>query len=261
MTNLESERLAWRNRSPAGGGPMDVASDHCWEGFTTEPRSRRPQLALVHYRPPPTGHQSPIDSCRFSCLREAGPSKSTLHSVMPVWPWIKWKLRPCRRYQPTKSFLQEANRSVGPACPSASGSFSRRKRSASRLLRLVQQEPTPVPRAFPQLPSPYEDLEPPSLPPVYRRRPSSTASAPHLLAVPPTPHRSQTRIRKGNWPRSLFWEAVLDYDQSIRLFTESANAGDAEAARYLGTCIFAEGRSKDNAKAFNGLLLPERGIP
>lgn len=56
-------------------------------------------------------------------------------------------------------------------------------------------------------------------------------------------------------------EAVLDYDQSIRLFTESANAGDAEAARYLGIMYLrGKGVPKDNAKAFQWFTLAsERG--
>ena len=50
--------------------------------------------------------------------------------------------------------------------------------------------------------------------------------------------------------------AVLDYEKSMRLFTESANAGDAESARYLGIMYLrGKGAPKDNNKAFQWFTL------
>ena len=55
--------------------------------------------------------------------------------------------------------------------------------------------------------------------------------------------------------------AVLDYEKSMRLFTESANAGDAESARYRGIMYLrGKGAPNDNNKAFQGLsLASDRG--
>ena len=47
-----------------------------------------------------------------------------------------------------------------------------------------------------------------------------------------------------------------DYGQSLVLFTQSANAGDAESARYLGIMYLrGKGIPKDNAKALEWFTL------
>ena len=56
--------------------------------------------------------------------------------------------------------------------------------------------------------------------------------------------------------------SVPDYGKSLSLFTQSANAGDAEAARYLGIMYLrGKGVPKDNAKALEWFTLAsDRGM-
>ena len=50
--------------------------------------------------------------------------------------------------------------------------------------------------------------------------------------------------------------SVPDYGKSLSLFTQSANARDAEAARYLGIMYLrGKGVPKDNAKALEWFTL------
>ena len=118
-TNLESRKTCLEESLSCRKRPRRTCLRQIiiWEGFYQGIRShRRPQdgsCSLSGSRR--QGHAiSQLTVADFHAYGEAGSqSKSTLLSVTPVWPWIKWKLRPCRRYQTTKSFLQEVNRSVG----------------------------------------------------------------------------------------------------------------------------------------------------
>ena len=113
----------------------------------------------------------------------------------------------------------------------------------------------PLPQASlsPGLPSPYvgtKNPEPPTSvysPPVPPALPPSASPS-----SPSSPEEKRELAKKHYFGRA----AVLDYEKSIRLFTESANAGDAESARYLGIMYLrGKGAPKDNNKAFQWFTL------
>jgi TPR repeat protein len=132
----------------------------------------------------------------------------------------------------------------------------------------ARSEPFPPAQASlsPALPSPYEGSvripEPSSS--VYPPQPSTLPIPPSLPpSVSPSPSAGPVQKRELAKKHYFGREALLDYERSIRLFTESANAGDAEAARYLGIMYLrGKGVLKDNAKAFQWFTLAsDRGDP
>ncbi|MBT3637613.1 MAG: sel1 repeat family protein, partial [Opitutae bacterium] len=125
----------------------------------------------------------------------------------------------------------------------------------------ARSEPFPPAQASlsPALPSPYEGSvripEPPSS--VYPPQPSTPPIPPSLpSSASPSPTTDPRQKRELAKKHYFGREAPLDYERSIRLFTDSANAGDAEAARYLGIMYLrGKGVPKDNAKAFQWFVL------
>ena len=124
----------------------------------------------------------------------------------------------------------------------------------------ARSEPFPPAQASlsPALPSPYEgSVRIPEPPSVYPPQPSTLPIPPSLPpSASPSPAADPAQKRELAKKHYFGREAPLDYDSSIRLFTESANAGDAEAARYLGIMYLrGKGVPKDNAKAFQWFTL------
>ena len=176
---------------------------------------------------------------------------------MPVWPWIKWKLRPCRRYQPTKSFLREA--------PTAQSD---------------QLAPPPP------VPSPVGSVPPPPPPPSPTRvQPCSREPFPYLAfslrGIGSNPRASGTRLPAAatssiRSSRSTF--AAIDQPQRARKPGSEKGIGQEH---YFGreallitinrfvclpsppmqatrkrqdtweSCIFAEGRSEGQRQGFS----------
>ena len=230
-----------------------------------------PKMALVHYQAAADrGHAiSQLTVADFHAYGEAGPVKIDLalrYARLAMDQMETQALQKISAYEELLaggSTAQSDQLAPPPPVPSPVGSVPPPPPppSPTRV-----QPPAPA-SLSPTLPSPYEASvripEPPA--PVYPPPPSPPSVPPAPPSLPPStnpaplanPDQKRELAKKHYFGR----EAVLDYDQSIRLFTESANAGDAEAARYLGIMYLrGKGVPKDNAKAFQWFTLAsERG--
>ena len=133
----------------------------------------------------------PIDGCRLPPTGRLAPSKSTLPSVTPVWPWIKWKPSPAEKISAYEGLLaggstaQSDQLAPPPPVPSPVGSVSPPPPPSPTRIQLPAHA-----SLSPTLPSPYEasvrTLEPPvavyppppSVPPVPPSLPPSANPAP-----------------------------------------------------------------------------------
>ena len=239
-----------------------------------------PKMALVHYQAAADrGHAiSQLTVADFHAYGEAGPVKIDL-----ALRYARLAMDQMEAQALEKITAYEELLAGGPTAPSDERVLPSTVPSPAGSAPPPPPPPSPSPARSeppssstlsPSLPSTYGGSRSPEAPaPVYSPPaplpPPPPPSQPSVLPVPPSlpptvgsspvvdPKQKRELAKKFYFGR----EAVFDYQQSIRLFTESANAGDAEAARYLGIMYLrGKGVPKDNAKALQWFTLAsERG--
>jgi TPR repeat protein len=238
-----------------------------YQGIGFKPDSK---MALVHYQAAADrGHAiSQLTVADFHAYGEAGPIKIDLALRYARLAMDQMETQALEKIAAYEEILagggtarQEKSLAATPQVPSPEQNTPPPPPPSP-----PRSEPFPPTQASPSaaLPSPYEGStripEPASV--VYPPQNTTPPIPPTLPSSPsPSPTTGPMQTRELAKKHYFGREAVLDYGISIRLFTESANAGDAESARYLGIMYLrGKGVPKDNAKALQWFTLAsERG--
>ena len=224
-----------------------------------------PKMALVHYQAAADrGHAiSQLTVADFHAYGEAGPVKIDLALRYARLAMDQMETQALEKIAAYEQLLAEGG-TVPPAqVPSPVPQVP------SPVDGIPPPPPPPSPsrnNSFPQpqaslspgLPSPYEGPKTPVPPPSVYSPPANTPPVPPALPPSPNPSSPSSPEQKRELAKKHYFgrAAVLDYEKAMRLFTESANAGDAESARYLGIMYLrGKGAPKDNNKSFQWFTL------
>jgi len=237
-----------------------------YQGIGLKPDSK---MALVHYQAAADrGHAiSQLTVADFHAYGEAGPIKIDLALRYARLAMDQMETQALEKIAAYEELLagggiarQEKSLVTSPQVPSPEQDAPPPPPSPPR------SEPFLSPQAsFSQaLPSAYEgSTRIPELPSVVSPPQNTTLPIPPSLPSSTSASLATGPIQKRELAKKHYFgrQAVLDYGISIRLFTDSANAGDAEAARYLGIMYLrGKGVPKDNTKALQWFTLAsERG--
>ena len=229
-----------------------------------------PKMALVHYQAAADrGHAiSQLTVADFHAYGEAGPVKIDLALRYARLAMDQMETQALQKISAYEELLAGGSTAQSDQLALRLRFLLPSEAFRLRLLRLVQQESNPAPASLslPCLLPTRHRFEPPSLRhPFTRRRHLLHPFLPlHLLCRHrPTQHRSQTRIRKGNWPRSIILGGkrfLITINRFVCLPSPPMPATRKRQDTWE-SCIFA-GRAfrRTTPRLFNGLLLLRNGV-